>query len=354
MTVYSSMGKTKRRKGRGNGNQITLYDPFNTTNVSPKIPDGKAQLSCGIRCQGLKEMYASEDGGPLLITVFPGLPFSWSAKNSFLVGANANEKTINRISPTNHEYYDKLDIRAPINDADADGDGVMDDDAVAVDPIQLTGVVKIDKWRIVSQGLKVSVVNSCEEIEGWWECIRTQWTPAHFSQENGGFYCKFPTGAPSKRDWIVNANGAVVEHTMNPTNDLTGNWMQHPTYQTGKLKDIHKMAFNLKQTSADHDFVTIRQDIYDELPANVTNGELLDPAMDCLHIRLHGVPASEANFTKYLLHHISNQEIVFDELCDERRFMTRCYYNPKTVAAAKRATVNGNIKSARYNRSWNN
>lgn len=203
----------------------------------------------------------------------------------------------------------------------------------------------ITMWRTVSQGLKLTLTNNADENDGFFESVRLAATR---SNEHWKLATKTLSGTAGYTDKfrgpLVGETCSLIPYTdgTNPDYvfgvDLT-NLVDHPTYQTGKLRDIHKFAFNNRSESNDHDFKRMRllhSALYNDMPfggpidytaegARIIE-EYLDDTCDIVIIRVHGRSGTvEGGATKLLAHFVSNQEICYENGSTLSRFHTSSY-----------------------------
>jgi len=248
-----------------------LYNPFAKTKASPKIADGREFLSAGIRLQSVKEITCSSDANnPTMIALFPGL------SNAVWI-INAGSEGIPM--PFNNHLKGTTTAQEP--------------------------TTKIAKWRLVSCGLRLQLLNNSDENEGWFECIRYQVYPKSTEAL-----------AITPKDGLLVIEGP--SNTALPGYDAGGgapNLCEHPTYQSGKLRHLNRMIFKLLANTGDHEFINVDNAVKTE--------QLMDPSFDCLLFKIHGRSpvGTGAQPTKLLIHSISNQEIVYDESSTLSRYM---------------------------------
>jgi hypothetical protein len=174
-------------------------------------------------------------------------------------------------------------------------------------------LLKLAKWRIVSTGLKINLINSSEYNDGYFEAIRIS-----MGQENT---------AHDEDALRTELNAAIGVNN--------SQMIDQPSYVTGKLKDIHKFVFQCRPDGLNHDFNS--------------NTDTLDNGFDCVLIRITGraAGAGDTNLTKLMCHVVSNQEIVYKSNYALSRFHTESYYlsNFQAKAAAKWIDVKAAYRS---------
>nr|QTE03400.1 MAG: capsid protein [Nandayus nenday CRESS-DNA-virus sp.] len=265
------------------------HNPFSTATTNPKIPDGKTYASTGLRLQAVTEI-SNDATGPIDILLFPGLG------NGVVIDSSDTAISGNTRS-------------MPYNDHGRFSDSPYTQTSAA-----------IHKWRIVSQALKITLINNSDENDGWFEAIRIQGSddsgfgPAEIDGEEGNF---------------IGASTAGTLPALSSTN-----LVEHPTYCTGKLRDIHKYLFHLMPQGNDHDFNIIpRATTLEFAGPNLDNENY-----DMVFIRVHG-RAGSASPTRLMLHVVSNQEVVYDEGTFMTRYHSECQGNKRKFDSVRESRV---------------
>lgn len=277
--------------------KLMVYEhPMRTDTNCPKVCDGKATLSLGVKVQAVTTLIQQSDVMELL--VFPG-----NNVGMLIEGAQHADP---ELDVNNLRYKRHFAMIA-----------MMDDDYF----LNTTGVQNEQEWRMVSQQLKLTSINAAHDYNGWWEAIRYSTVPSAFNtwtdrteDENGNplsvvnaFIGQEP-GGPRAAAWPqINS-------------DLTIN----PTYCTGKVKDLHRYKFQLLPSLNNHDFVHM-----DSIGQNNLRSAFVDDCFDCLYIRIHGTPINEelpgTRPTTIMAHLVGNQEIIYRENTLMTRYHTECY-----------------------------
>lgn len=237
-------------------------NPFSTATTNPKIPDGKAYSSCGIRLQSVTE-FTNDSTEAMDILLFPGLSNGVVLQNNTALG-------MAHMPYKDHGRWDEFNtsqVNAPIH-----------------------------KWRVVSQALKISLINNSDENDGWFEAIRVQG-----SMDSGFAGVLDTTTSPNSR-YIGGVDTTMPAISSN-------NLVEHPTYVTGKLRDIHRYMFHLMPQGNDHEFNILPRTSYGI--EDMTAASLDNEAFDMVFIRVHGRTGSAP--TRLMLHCVCNQEVVYDE-----------------------------------------
>lgn len=340
---------------KGTGSLEVFKNPFSQAELQPVIPDGKAVTSAGQRLQNVTQIEFDQDAA-ITCMLFPGLGGGatwWGDKGSGFGYPSPNDSSVNTHlqSYTSHGGW-KSQSKNTV---------VLSDtvDEYAVNFSQNTSSGTINAWRLVSQGIRISLVNNSDQNDGWWEAIRVA------PSQDPGQYCFVnspaggwddPTGAGTVKtptDARICASVSCKDST------YSGQWVDNPSYITGKLRDIHKHVFCLHPVNTDHDFCHLKPQF--ELNATTLgdmkiasnlgglntehDGQIgagyggwtiarpsaastdliqgnIDFSYDILLIRIHG-RTTDGSETKILSHLISNQEVCYAEGTLLERFQRR-------------------------------
>jgi hypothetical protein len=340
--------------------RLILYNsPFTVGYSTPKIPDGKTTSSLGLRQQTVFD--AETTAAPMNIFFYPGL-----FNGIFLDGY---ERTSNQgIKPYSSEG---MKITLPFGNN------------AQVEKMAFSPPNDLDKWRIVSQALKIRLLNSMDDNEGWWEAVRYTLNP-----KDGAKWLSMSAKPFSGTDDVMKTIGTT--HVAVPDAEsvlkVTDNgMMQHPSYTTGRLKDIHHVVFQLKPTNGDHDFVATDNNIVLDTPtlqgysfqpesitavdANLQQVNAITPASaggvsipndgfddlimsqidtsyDAIRIVIHGRSALDSEQqTKVLMSLICNQEHVYHPSSTYAKFQTRSSNN-KNLVDKRRSMLVSKVQSA--------
>lgn len=304
------------------GDQLRVYQyPMQTDTNNPKIPDGKALLSVGVKLQRTAELVQTTEVMELFM--FPG----FNNGMCYMGGRNTDGDVIenNLFYPT----HGRVEAVPP---------PPLPQNAPAGTPQNPPGkgatLWNEQQWRLVSQQLKLTSLNSAHDYDGWWECVRFTCVPSDIQVWSGPQYA--PTGNANPvvmvfvgkyPDNAVRPNAFPALNTVLTTN---------PTYCTGKIKDLHRFNFQLLPNMNNHDFVDL-----DELGEDADyNDQLIDKTFDCWYMRLHGTPLNQANAllrpTTIMAHLVSNQELIYRENAERTRYHTECYDATTKLRQARR------------------
>lgn len=297
---------------------LAIYrNAFSGVNGQPKIPDGKAIMSVGSRVQVAAELNNIPSGDDLLhILLYPG------ATQGMVVWGDTGALSTRGF--TGYQFNDHMtfNVAAPFNSASFTPGNIVNND-------------NINEWRLVSQGLKLSLLNTGEENDGWWECIRYK---DSFKADEFGFYSGDNTNQQIK---------CVYGPDTTMKAKLAGkNLVNSPTYCSGALQDIDKAMFALQPQTEDHDFRKLASNYFvgatdanhvggganyvtllkDTAQCHAIHDALVDPAFDAIYIRVHCRANSGSGATtgsRLLAHMVANHEVCYDEDQNEHKFMTR-------------------------------
>jgi hypothetical protein len=243
-----------------------LTDPFAMIS-QPKLWDGKKQSSSGIRLRATGELTLSQKG-PTYLCLIPGhsTSLAWQTDPSTA-------------------YYN-----SPFK-------GHM---ATTVDRSN------IKLGRIVSCGLRLTMINNSDQNEGYFEAARISVQPSDFDVDIATGALRYKPIQPTNP--LVASTGLTGA---NPIPDII--LSNHVTYQTGKLRDIEKLQFKLNSVDNEHDFAPIF-----EPP---TSDMFLDQSFDIILMKLHG-RQQNTGATQLMYDAVSNQEVIYVEDTSLARLMT--------------------------------
>lgn len=229
-----------------------LINPFSTSTMAPKLLDGKVPRTSGVRLRSTGEL-SCNTAGPSMIALIPGLSNSicWNLDGATVVAPSAFGGHVGTVS-------DRANVQ---------------------------------KGRIVSAGLRLSLINNADQNDGYWEAAR------------------IPIGSS---DFTINSTTGLA--TFGFISDETRNLSQYQTYQTGKIRDIHRIQFDLSSQDTEHD--------YNSLVASA-GGEMIDIKYDVVVIKINGRTGVGTDPTKLMYDTISNQELVYKEDTALARLMTK-------------------------------
>lgn len=231
----------------------SLADPFDSTLEQPKLLDGAVARSSGLRFRNTGNITLDAAGGDNFIALFPGFAQGLTWKRP----ADAAW-----VVPT--PYPSHL--------------GTTTDRA------------NVRRFRLVSSGLRLSLMNSADDNEGYWEAIRIPIENLAYDD----------TLSPYAENYI-----AKFISTLN-----LGNFSNYQTYQTGLLKDISRYQFKLNSVSAQHGFTVVDTAVATDTVFRPE--KLVDQGYDCVVIRLVGRTSTTVP-TMIMYNHVSNQEVIYKD-----------------------------------------
>lgn len=230
-------------------------DPFGNAVSQPKILDGSVQRSSGLRFRTTGNFQLDAGGLDTYIALLPGYSNSVCWKRP---------SDVAYLTPVvNSAHYDSQVNRSSLK-----------------------------QLRLVGAALKLSLMNSSDENEGYWEAFRMTVSPG---------------------DLLVNATTGAVSLQATA---LFPNMANYQSYQSGKLKDIHRFQFKLNSTSATHDF---------EYPAAATADTIngVDTQFDMIVIKINGrIDAVTPSVVMYDT--VSMQEVIYVDSTAQARLATPC------------------------------
>lgn len=338
-----------------------FLDPF--ANLSgAKIPDGGTIKSLPLTHRVVKEITsAPEPGqgqgqapgdGTIHIALYPGMTTGLYFQED-LSGDNTE--------PDNHFTY-ATDGWLTLNNGPITDNIGEDNNGNPVDITIGTGG-GISRWRVVSQALKLSLLNTDHENDGWWESARVTYKPDmdHWKLISpAGNHNFASTWTTTGEKMYLGANDNLVNYM-----ELR-NLAEAKSYKCGSLKDIHRMQWNLMPFSKDNEFMELQERYLftpDEwkITEAKTNSEdqliplksgglaakklyesLIDNNHDMVIIRIHpGVSG-----TKLLADLAVNQEVVYDIDSSLAKHMTECEVDVASFEKAREVKHAANQSSA--------
>lgn len=294
----STMGLKYTKRGSYNVDgaykQLQVYaQPFSTLTSNPKIPDGKCGYSAGLRIQAVKECTSASDG-IIHIMMYPGANAGFYTFSPN--GPDPSEKRIGK-----YDNFMDYATNFTINTSE-------------------------EKWRLVSQAMKITMINNSDENDGWFETIRI---PMSYDD----FQVTTPVGPKLDEAQFLGAVG------------LNTNLVENSTYVSGKLRDIHRYIFQLNPCANSHDFT---QPSAYRSGATELNVASLDDSFDCIYVRVHGRKAfADSQGTRLMIHNVSNHEVVYDAPDPMSRFHSECTRANLLTFENTRLGINKNTKAAR-------
>jgi hypothetical protein len=324
---YSRPGVTRVA---GYDQQKVYFDPFSTATTNPKIPDGKCTLSAGQRFQTVSEYVTNSSEGTLEFTLFAGIQTGLTVFKSNL-DIDPDATMTAEFKPYNNHAaltaYPGLLPTDPVKIATDFGE-------------------KIAKWRCVSQALRLTLTNNSDENDGWFEAIRYTHTDDPLFYEPIGLPATFQSG--NKYPITV----AVQEREFNNDDGQT-NMVEHPSYISGKLRDLHTYVFQLRAQNTDHPFREINKQYFYPTNDKELNDDFIDKSFDIIRIRIHGRPGS-ATPTRILAHVVCNQEIMYEAGSSMARFHSECSMIPNfsQIAGAAQARPGAVVAAHKKKKSF--
>lgn len=253
----------------------SLLDPFDKTISQPKLLDGKVARSSGIRLRATGEITCAGTG-TTYVALIPGI--------------------------SNVLCWQVDEVLGPVTPQPFAGH---------LDTVADRGNVK--QTRTVGAALRLSLVNSADQNEGYWEAARV------------------PT---CNLDFVFEVKDGVTTSAVHLPLGGSGNvdLSNYATYQTGKLRDIHRFQFKLN--AIDNDIKFSKCVVEPPLPENFVSEQ-----WDTIILKIHG--RVEAGAPSQLMYDcISAQEVIYKENTALARLMTSTAYVPQTNSLLTRTRFN--------------
>lgn len=234
-----------------------MIDPFDESLGQPKLSDGRLSYSSGLRFRNVGQIVLDGTGLTNYIVLFPGLAntLCWKRPDDL------EYQTI-----TSHpEHIDTSVNRAFVQSA-----------------------------RVHSAAVRLSLMNSADENEGFWEAVRIPMKLSNFEISDAASYL-----------------ARLIDTFTLP------NMANHMTYQSGKLKDLHRYQFKVNSISPDHEYIQVV-----DTPAATSS--LIDPTFDMVVIKIQGrVDSTTPSVVMY--DNVSNYEVSYVESTPMSRLATPNY-----------------------------
>lgn len=263
----------------------SLLDPFDKGMSQPKLLDGKVSRSSGIRLRATGEITCNGSGSTY-IALIPGASnvLCWRVDDD-----------INVPEVTAAPFQGHLDTP---NDRQ-----------------NIKGV------RTVGVALRLSLVNSADQNEGYWEAARVPTSSMDFA------FNKTAIGDPNAIPPTFDEYDSTVSMALGSI-DLSN----YQTYLTGKLRDIHRFQFKLNAVDNDINFSRV-------LTEPPTVDQFISEQWDTILIKVHGrVEIGAPSMIMYDC--ISCQEVIYKENTALARLMTTSPYVPQTKSLLTRTRFN--------------
>lgn len=228
----------------------SLLDPFDTLFPQPKLHDGSVTRSSGLKFRQTGNITLDAAGGDNFIVLLPGFSNGLCWKRPADASWQATTPFPTHLGTTT----DRGNLR---------------------------------RVRLVSTGLRLSLLNSSDDNEGYWEAIRV----------------------PTERINLIDVTTPYGEdYRVAPDSTFSfSNFANYPTFQTGRLRDLHRFLFKLNSVAPDHPFVEVQRP--DFAPTAITAYDL---NFDMVVIRIVGrIDAVTPSMIQYDT--VSNQEVVFKD-----------------------------------------
>ncbi|UNI72628.1 MAG: capsid protein [Avonheates virus SG_146] len=320
--------------------QLEVYhNPFSNATAQPKIPDGKVGESLGQTFVKVEEVGGTgTQNGIFHMLMFPGLQAGLIATQTTTAEA-AFPSTGYKFQIFNYSDGNMINFSSH-NQAN-----------FGVGKVNL--IENYDSWRVVSQGLKLKLLNPAEENDGWFEACRVS-----YRNQTDDFYLQTNTAVGNKNNSGVVHPARVLESMK--SQDIA----QENSYVTDTLRNIEHHQFNLNPMRNEHDWikplheldfktgqtvlhvdtdkVTVFQDGIPEVQQFIDSN--IDRSYDMIYIRVHGRNAAPS-FSRLHAQLTSNHEVIYSVEERDSRYHNRTVIakNLEEHASAKRGTNKASV-----------
>lgn len=354
-TTIRAPKRTKTTKS-GSAHHQVIRRPFSSATTQPKIPDGEFTHSLSRRLQNVTSFTnanAISTGDTLHVIFAPtlGIPLT--------IFGSVDGKTKRPLSTYHPQFVGFPGQTVGLEAFNVTlGTGTWPPGAGG-DTYTFSNSGAFAKWRVVSQALRLELVNSDEENDGWWEACRFSWSPRAEHIEL----------TPIDGGTTSNALGAAFGDYWLSQIGIPMAMVEQPGYKTGLLRDLKKMEFALHHQSTTHEPVTINEieqsiggtdHLYDSskstvrlsatsAKANQLWRQYVDTDMDLVYMRLHCRTnnGSSSAGSKFMTNIIQNMEVNFAPTSDFAAFQTPNIHDKQT---AKVLDSQNNVPDAGGNR----
>ena len=248
----------------------SLLDPFNSSMIQPKLSDGKAARSAGLRLRATGQITCNSTGSTYFALI-PGL------SNAICWRVDDDPATPEVAPPPFLGHLDSVFDRE-----------------------------KVKMVRTVGTALRLSLVNSADQKEGYWEAARIPTSALDFK-----FHEPDPVGAPGVTNSAVSLTIGEI--------DLSN----YGSYMTGKVREIHNYQFKLNAIDNKIDFSRILVE-----PPSIN--EFVSEQWDTIIIKINGQVATGTP-SEMMYDCISSQEVIYQENTSLARLMTPSPFSPQSV-----------------------
>lgn len=275
----------------------SLLDPFDKGMSQPKLLDGKVARSSGIRLRATGEITCNSTGSTY-IALIPG-------SSNVLCWRVDDDPAVPEVTPP--PFQGHLDT---IPDRE-----------------------NVKAVRTVGTALRLSLVNSADQNEGYWEAARIPTSNLDFK------FTMTDPGDPGDPDPAGDGSLPAIPPT-DPTYSSSVSMplgsldlSNYQTYLTGKLRDIHRYQFKLNAIDNDINF----QRFVGAEPFPTNN--FVSEQWDTIIIKIHGrVEIGAPSMIMYDC--ISAQEVIYKENTALARLMSTSPYVPQTKSLLTRTRFN--------------
>lgn len=308
---------TKKTTKRISPHTAAYVNPFSSLTSQPKIPDGKASESVGLTFRNISEVNAGSSTAPTTFLLVPALGYGVAI-------ANDSESLANFSSASNAINLRKFNA--------APGTFAFSSALTGIVPAKT--LIQMDKqaiahWRLVSMGMRISLLNNVESDDGWFEASQLVYDD-------------------TTDDWKITPFRALAgfdsTHMLAPTGQMqqvvNEDLSNERTFKTGLLRDLHKYVWRCAPCKEDHDFIDLHGSYYtatDEALVNTTDKvmsfesgaitpksiikEVIDSSFQMVVVRCHGRGPTN-NPSRYHVDSQGNYEFIYANDSSMSKFHT--------------------------------
>lgn len=318
---------TKKKTPMLSPHTAAYLNPFSTLTSQPKIPDGKASESVGVTYRNITEVADNAtNGAPTTFLLVPALGYGVCIANDNISGSETWQDSFNALNL--REFSTAPGAFFNLNPG-------LDEPLLAKTEVSFeTGGVA--HWRLVSMGMRISLLNPVESDDGWYEACQLTY------DDNADYWRTIPKNGKIQPN---NHFMAPAGHMLLAVGEDVSN---ERTYKTGLLRDLHKTVWRCMPCKEDHDFQNLTGSVYtntaegDFIAADkaltwrkgsVSAKELIEQTIDNSYqmvlVRCHGRGGGATPPSRYHVDTQANYEFIYSTDSVVNKFHTNGVHDPR-------------------------
>lgn len=289
-----------------------MRNPFSTAVATARIPDGAVPLSASCRYSSSGSI-SSFDGSVVLL-LYPGYCGGMVYRTATQTGQTTG-------------YQVEVNFNVPARRITQTS--ILNDTA---EEELLCNVSAPNQYRVVSEGLRMALINNSLDNDGWFEAVRFS------SSENLEDFVIRGTSSNNAGDVVsIVPDAGRYENKFLEADPISNvrqfpDWSMNPSYISGKLRDIHKHTFMLHRLDSNEfrDIPNLSRFLTGNAGGtaypidNCLEGNwFVDKNVDCIAIRCRANVPSNGGSLQLHYHLVQHAEELYDPSSDLHRFMTK-------------------------------